>query len=307
MGLFSNLEDKEEEKAPLFSTENTLESGDKKDGSFGESGETGHGDSGGNGDSGHGDTGESADRDSGGFGGGDNGGIGAIQLSFDDSEVRGENGITGNGNDDFGGTTTSTDRNGTSNEEKSISKKPSWLNFGSKETVTPDEEKVKDIKIKRQYNKRRNKGGMEEEQVEILFSSLFDGLALFKGSHWKLQEEEKHIIPSLTRIINRMLEALPKGFSDNAFNVMDYVIVFGSIGAMILSRLQADKGAKEIGKQGNGNTGSSADGISTKPEIVTGGDFTESIQPSRTVEGIENGISSLPPIKDIANAITRIH
>jgi hypothetical protein len=147
---------------------------------------------------------------------------------------------------------------------------------------------------------------MEEEQVEILFTSLFDGFALFRGSHWKIREDEKHIIPALTRILNRMLEALPKGISDNAFNIMDYVIVIGAIGAMIMSRMQQDKGGKQIARQTIADDAGKTEPISDRNENDFGGYVAEPNGSSWTEQRNEDGFSSIPPIKDLAQSITRI-
>lgn len=310
MTLFFENTEKVDENINLFGEENNEESGEKNGGQFGEDG-TGIGTTGTDGISG--DNGTGRESNSSGNNGTDNGtnGIGFVQLSFGDSELDGESesdGIIDTGL--FNGDNDNESPNGQSgtesNAKTNIPSRPSFLGFNKPKVTEEVDEKSKDIKIKRNYNKKRNKGGMEEEQVEILFVSLFDGFALFRGNHWKLKEEEKHIIPSLTRILNRMLEALPKGVSENAFNIMDYVIVFGAIGAMIISRLKDDKGAIEIGKQERTTEGIGSIGVSERNENDSRFDISEPIRPSGTDKGNENGVSSIAPIKDLANSITRI-
>lgn len=330
MSLFDNIPIKTDENITLFDDKNdskieteeelfhdndngTTESHDNGNGFAGAERESEFGRIG---DTGNGSTGESriSDGNEGGNNGGTDGGneVGWVQLSFGDSELDGESRTDGNDNATDGGNDSheqSQNRQNTakSNAQKDVPTRPSFLNnlLGGKNEVS-EEDKPKDFKIKKSGSGRKKKGGMEEEQVEILLESLFDGFALFRGKHWKLKEEEKHIVPALTRILNRMLEALPKGVSENAFNIMDYVIVIGAVGAMIMSRLKDDKqGVQNGGQAVTGNQEKSI-GISTGSEAVTREHVSRDIQPSSPNKGNENGISSIAPIKDLANAITRI-
>lgn len=188
---------------------------------------------------------------------------------------------------------------GTSQEEHN--RRPN-LSFTSSENET--KEIVPDVKIQKRRGRKPSKDEfLSEEQVEILFTGMFDGIALFRGNHWKLKKEELEVVPALARILNRMVEALPTKYAKQAFNIMDYVIVLGAIGAIIASRI---KEGKEIKK--NGQSASISERKHIPPGNEGSGEPNSNSSPSISIPAKRNedGKSFLPPITDLAQSINRI-
>lgn len=179
-------------------------------------------------------------------------------------------------------------------------KKPS-LDFGGG-SAAKDEKEQQEIKIqKRRGRTPKTDSLLSEEQVEILFTGLFDGIALFRGQYWKLTKDELSILPALTRILNRMVEALPIKYSKHAFNFMDYAVVLGGIGAIIMTRVKMEKEVKQNGKPTqqskpipNRDQGSVQPATNPMPN------------PTQQSERIQDGKTFLSPINDLAQSINRI-
>lgn len=326
MGLFANLPTNSTQNPAqnktLFGGKNNGEIEDESTAIRGGSGDgnaAASGGGGGNADNGNSGRTASEGNDSGSGGRSDgSSGTGLFALSIADSDIDGaigSGGTTGDGDDQRSPEPQGSDAEDTQEsirDRQSVSR-PSFLNFkadGDKKKT----EQAKDVKIqKRRGPKGKDGQYLNNAQMEIAFVGAFDAVALFRGPHWKLEDEEiKNVVPSLTRIFNRVLDALPAGVGKHAFNIADYIILLAAVGAIVYKRTSYEKrlaqggqkGVTEVDRKQSSNVQSV--NVPAGSEGSHGADRGNSVNPSEQNNGVSSGVSSLAPIKDLASSITRI-
>lgn len=322
MGLFDKTAPKEEEKTSLFggkkSDEKTAtheaESSALRGAGTGTAGATG-----GNYDQSserRASAGTAGGTEAGaGAGGKNTNGSGTATFTFspaDGNDGNEDNGIRGNESDepnsDNGLGTDDAPSSAESSSSSRQNSRPSWLDKPKEEKK---EKPPQDIKIQKGSNRKpKNEGLMSEEQVKIIFTGIFDGIALIKGEHWKLDKSELEIIPALTRVLNRIVDALPKGVAKHTFNVMDYVVIISCVAAIVMKRVNhGKKGEPKNGVIQERKTGTADAGTNAIQIRSESGGGTIS-QPANGTSGnnqrIPDGFTSTAPIKDLAQSISSI-
>lgn len=312
MGLFDKKIEKPAENKPLFGGKNDGRNDGRND-----EGNDGRNDGNKLADGGSGDAGKpDGGKPDGGKPDGGKPDGGTVGATFTFSAASGELGESDSGieesdyddgRDSELSTTIDTENVEENDAKRNTDTRPVWLN---KKKEEKKEEPPKDIKIQRNNHRRgKNEGLLSEEQVKIIFSGVFDGIALIKGEHWKLDKSELEIIPALTRVLNRIVDALPKGVAKHTFNVMDYVVIISCVAAIVMKRVKADK--KGDSNDGNIQQKESSRGTATAtPLPLSDGGQGNSGSAGTPINGsgkpdkrVSDGFTGFAPITDLAQSI----